>query len=243
MDITLKEFMSIMRKNLLLLILCSLAGLAVAFSAAKFAIQPTYVSTVKLYVYTKEGNTQNSNNYNNLNDLNYAQKIVNTYIEMLRTNSFYKQVKDNSTLQYSIDDLKDMIKFEVLNDTEVFQVSVSSHKPEDAKKIADTITSLAPKTINSIMESAKLKVVDSPSFPTKPSSPNVTLDTVVGFFIGLIAAVIASLVKEMLDVRIRDEEDISAHYNIPVLGSIPEFETGGVRRIVFKRKEDQREQA
>jgi capsular polysaccharide biosynthesis protein len=240
MDITLKDFLSILKKNSMFIIICTLAGLAAAFSIAKFAIRPTYVSTVKLYVYTKEASTRPSNDYDNLNNLNYAQKIVNTYIEMLRTNSFYKLVKDNSSLDYSIDELKDMIKFEVLNDTEVFQVSVSSHKPEDSKQIADSITSLAPKTINSIMESAKLKVVDSPSFPTEPSSPHVYLDAIVGLLIGLIISVIISLMREMLDIRIRDEEDIASHYNIPILGSIPAFETNSERRIVFQRKEDKK---
>lgn len=240
MDITLKDFFSILRKNLLFIIICSLVGFAGAFSIAKFAIQPTYVSTVKLYVYTKDDSERRSSDYNNLNDLNYAQKIVNTYIEMLRTNSFYKTVKDNSSVDYSVEELQNMIKFEVLNDTEIFQVSVSSHKPEEAKKIADTITDLAPETISSIKESALLKVVDSPSFPTKPSSPHVALDSIVGLLIGLIISIIVSLMREMLDIRIRNEEDIASHYNIPILGSIPAFETDSERRIVFQRKEDKK---
>ena len=231
MDISVKDLFKIILKNMLFIVICAVIGLAGTFSIFKFIVKPTYVSSVKLYVYTKESNA-NASNYNSLNDLNYAQKIVNTYIEMLRTDSFYKSVKDKGELDYSINDLKKMIQFNVLNDTEVFQVSVSSHNPEQSKKIADTITALAPQTISSIKESALLKVVDSASFPSKASSPNLVVDSVVGFILGIVAAVIYVLLKEMLDVRIKQEESLTARYNIPILGVIPEFEIHNTK-IIF----------
>lgn len=236
MDITLKDLMKLLSKNLILIAVCALAGMAVSFSIFKFLVKPTYVSTVKLYVYTK-GDAAGLDNYNNLNDLNYAQKIVNTYIEMLRTDSFFKAVKDKSSLDYSVDDLKEMIQFSVLNNTEVFQVSVSSHRPEDAKKIADTVTGLAPQTISGIKESALLKVVDSATFPTKPSSPRLLLDSVIGFFVGLVLAVLAALVKEMLDVRIKQEDDLVARYDIPILGSVPAFPESYSKTIIISDQE------
>lgn len=238
MDISFKDLLHLLTKNLLLIVICLVIGFAAAFSISKFAIQPTYVSTVKLYVYATDTGESAANNYSNLNDLNYAQKIVNTYIEMLRTNSFFKAVHDESSLGYSISDLEKMVDFAVLNDTEIFQVSVSSHKPEDSKQIADVITELAPKTISSIKDSANLRVVDSASFPTGPSSPNVMLCSAVGALLGLAAAIVYLLLKEMLDIRIRGEEGLAARYNIPVLGSIPAFETNGVRSIIFESKEE-----
>lgn len=235
MDITLKDFLKLLSKNLLVIIVCSLVGLTGSFSIFKFLVKPTYVSTVKLYVYTKD-NEMDNGNYNNLNNLNYAQKIVNTYIEMLRTDNFFKKVKDKSTLDYSVEDLEKMTDFSVLNNTEVFEVSVSSHQPEDSKKIADTITSLAPQTISSIKESALLKVVDSATFPTKPSSPKVLLDSVIGFLVGFIIAIIYILMKEMLDIRIKQEDDLTERYNIPLLGSIPAFPESHSRKIIFEEE-------
>lgn len=236
MDITLKDFMKLLSKNLILIVAFSLVGMAASFSVFKFLVKPTYISTVKLYVYTK-GDATSVDNYNNLNDLNYAQKIVNTYIEMLRTDSFFKAVKDKSALDYSVDDLKNMIRFSVLNNTEVFQVSVSSHRPEDSKQIADTVTALAPQTISGIKESALLKVVDSATFPTKPSFPRIMLDSAVGFLLGLVFAVIFALVKEMLDVRIKQEDDFTSKYNIPLLGTVPNFPETFSKTVIISDKE------
>jgi len=232
MEISITDLLKIIAKNFLVIVICAVVGLAGAFSIFKFVVKPTYVSSVKLYVYTKE-DTQNSSNTNYLNELNYAQKVVNTYIEMLRTDSFYKSVKDKAELDDSIDDLKKMVNFTILNDTEVFQVAVSSHNPEESKKIADTITSLAPQTIRAIKESALLKVVDSASFPSHASSPNIMLNSVIGFLLGIIAAVIYALLKETLDVRIKHEDDFISKYNIPILGSIPAFEIHSSKPIIF----------
>lgn len=232
MEITLKGAVRILTKNLLVILICSALGFAAAFLISKFLVQPTYQSTAKLYVYTKSDHTQTTN-YDYLNDLNYAQKVVNTYIEMLRTDSFYQAVKEKSGLNYSVEEMKTMISFTVLNETEVFQVSASSGKPEDAKKLADAITALAPQTISSIQESALLKVVDPPGFPASPSSPNITLNSIIGFLLGVITAVLFVLLKEMLDIRIKQEEDLLSHYNLPVLGSIPAFEGKNIDNIIF----------
>lgn len=222
MEFSLKDLLKLFAKSLKLILICAVIGLIGAFSIFKFLVKPVYVSSVKLYVYVKDSasNTQ----YSSLNDLNYAQKVVNTYIEMLRTDSFYKSVKDNSKVSYPIEELSKMIQFNILNGTEVFQISVSSHDPEEAKKIADTVTELAPKTIRSMKESALLKVVDPPSLPVKPSFPNIFLDCIAGFLLGAAASMIYIVLREMLDVRIKQEEDLTARYNIPILGTIPSFQ-------------------
>lgn len=240
MDITLKDLIKLFSKNFVVILICSSVGLISSFMVSKFLIKPTYVSTVKLYVYTKQDNT-NPQTYNSLNDLNYAQKIVNTYIEMLRTDSFYKSVKDRSALDYSVDDLKRMIQFSVLNDTEVFEASVSSHKPEDSKLIADTVTNLAPQAIAAIRETALLKVVDSATFPTKASSPNLALNSVVGFLLGLAFSLVYVLLRDILDIRIKQEDDLTSRYNIPILGAIPTFGETGVRTIIFEKEEKHEE--
>jgi capsular polysaccharide biosynthesis protein len=231
MDISLKDFLKLCAKNYIFILLCAAAGLVCAFSISVFLLKPTYISSVKLYVYVR-GTAPNSQ-YNSLNDLYYAQKVVNTYIEMLRTDSFYKSVKERSEANYPIEDLKKMIQFAILNDTEVFQVSVSSHNPEEAKRIADTVMELAPETIGSINESALLKVVDPASLPDRAASPNVPLNSAVGFLLGIAASIAYIVLKEAMDVRIKQEDDLTARYNIPILGTIPAFKSRGSENINF----------
>lgn len=220
MDISLKQLYKLIQRNIFLILLCAFIGFAGAFSISKFVIPKTYVSTVKLYVSAPQ-TSQNSGS--DINALNYAQKVVNTYIEMLQTNSFYQKVVDESKLSYTVENVKKMVAFSSLNDTEVFQAQVSAPDPNEAKTIADVITKLAPVTIGQLKENASLKVVDSATLPERPSSPNTTLNSIIGLLLGVILSIVFVLLRDVLDVRIKSEDDILEKYNIPILASIPAF--------------------
>lgn len=219
-EISLQQLVSIIRKNIIIVLACTFICGIGTFTVSKFIVPKTYVSTVKLYVSTP--NTS-KNSTTDINALNYAQKVVNTYIEMLQTNNFYQKVLEKSQISMNLVDFKKMIQFSTLNNTEVFQVKISSRDPKEAKKIADAITNLAPATISQLQEDASLKVVDPADLPDKPSAPNTLSSTIIGFLFGFALSVIFFLVKEMWDVRIKCEEDITQNYSIPVLASIPAF--------------------
>ncbi len=220
MDLSLQQLLQLVRKNILFVLICAIIGSAGALSLSKFAIPKTYISTVKLYVSSPESRQDSSAN---INALDYAQKVVNTYIEMLQTNSFYHKVIDQSKVNYTVDQFRKMISFSSLNNTEVFQAQVSAHDPNEAKTIADAITMLAPATISELKENASLKVVDPAVLPDNPSFPNIVLNSAVGFLLAVMGSIIVVLLRNILNVRIKDEEDLMEKYNIAILASIPAF--------------------
>jgi len=232
MDISLEELFRLIRKNILLIIICAMIGSGGAFSISKFAISKTYISTVKLYVSTPESSQDSTVNFN---ALNYAQKVVNTYIEMLKTDSFYKKVMDQSKVNYTVDNFRKMVTFSALNNTEVFQAQVSARDPNEAKTIADAITTLAPTTIGELKENSSLKIVDSAVLPDKPSSPNTVINTIIGFLLGVIGSVTIVLLRNSLNVRIKNEDDLIEKYNIPILASIPAFNTQFVKGKNYRK--------
>lgn len=221
LEISLPQIVKMMRKHIIAILIFTCVGGIVSFAISQYAIAKTYISTVKLYVFTS---TSADDNYSNdINELNYAQKVVNTYIEMLQTDSFLKNVQEQSGVNMDFGAFKKAVTFSTLNDTEVFKADVSAHDPNVAKKIADTISDLAPSTIAQFKEGASLKIVDPAVLPDKPSSPNVLMNTMVGFLLGLFLPIIYFVLKESMDVRIKGEEDITEHYNLAVLASIPAF--------------------
>lgn len=220
MEITVKQLFSIIRKNLVLIILSAAVCFLGAYGISRFVIPKTYQSTVKMYVSTP---TSADGSAADINALNYAQKVVNTYIEMLQTNSFYQKVLNKSGAKIPLEDLQKMVRFSALNDTEVFQATVSSRDPEQAKLLADTVAALAPVTISQMKENASLKVVDPAALPDRPSSPNTLLNSLIGLLLGLAGSLIFAVARDTLDIRIKGEDDILEKYNIPVIASIPAF--------------------
>jgi capsular polysaccharide biosynthesis protein len=58
--------------------------------------------------------------------------------------------------------------------------------------------------------------------PLYPASPRVVLNTAIAAFAGLLLAVGAALVLELLDRRLRTVDDVATALDLPVIGVMPE---------------------
>jgi succinoglycan biosynthesis transport protein ExoP len=71
----------------------------------------------------------------------------------------------------------------------------------------------------------QLQVLDPPSLPVQPSSPNRMRISLVGLLVGLAIGLAFALEREMTDSRVRDDEDLDNIVPVPVLVSIPRIST------------------
>ena len=117
-----------------------------------------------------------------------------------------------------------MISFESIENTEVFKAIVTSSSPYEAKDIGDAIAKTAPDTIANVKDNAKLKIVDEATVPKDPTSPNVTKNVLIAFAVGLIISLVISFVRDILDVKIKYNEEMTTILELPILAAIPDFE-------------------
>lgn len=226
MEITLKDAIELLMKRFAFITISTAVGLCSLFIISCFIIHPSYTASVQLYV-----STQDTSSSANLNDLNYAQKVVSTYINILQTKVFYQQVLEESGMDYTKEQLKDMTKIRVVNNTEIFEIAVTTHDPEHSYRLAMAMQQEAPELIRNIKSTTQISVVDPVAFPTKPSGPNILVNTLIGGAFGLFLSVILSFFWEMIDVKVKDQEELAKRYDIPILGAIPDFKMG--RKITF----------
>lgn len=218
MEYTLTDIFKILLKHLLIILLCTVLGAGGTFAVSKYVLDKEYTATVSMYAAR---NSENADIYTSLTDLNYAQQVVNTYIVILKTNDFLGKVVRQSGLEYSLGELKGMVTMNPINDTEVFEIHVTSKVPEDSLILANTIVSLAPQKIAEIKSADDVKAVDPAILPTEPSSPNILLNTAMGFVLGIVLGILVAFLRETLNKRVKDEDDLLLHYNVPILGMIP----------------------
>jgi capsular polysaccharide biosynthesis protein len=222
-EISLNHLYQLLKKNIIFIIILAVLGGGIALGYTKLMVKEKYTTAVKLYVYVP--NAQATSTVN-MTDISTAQKVVKTHIQLLNTVQFFNDVIDTSELKYSASQLKNMVTFSILDATEVFQVSVVTGAPEESKLIADTIAKIAPETIASFQENATLKIVDAALLPSTPSSPNVSMNIIIGVLLGIGGSAFFVLLKDFLDVTVKSEDDIIEKYNIPVLACIPDFDDG-----------------
>lgn len=223
MEISFKDILRIIKKNLVFIIIISLIFSVCSFFVTKFFIKKTYTATVKLYVSADYKDSESG--YEDLNRYNLSSKLVATYIELLDTNNFYEDVSKELNNKYTASQLKEMVKFTGVEDTEVFKADITSNSPTEAKNIADAVAKTAPVTIKELLSSnSTLKIVDTATTPQNPTSPNVARNVIVAFLIGLVLSVIIAFIRDYFDVKIKYDDEMTTIYNVPVLAAIPDFE-------------------
>jgi len=221
MELSLLDIINILTRRIWILFLCTLLGLSGALLISMFLITPKYSASAQLYV---NPNRDNIDNTGNLGELQYSQRLVNSYLIILKNDSFLEKVSNESNLNYTPGQLKGMLSLSSINNTEIFEVKIETVSAQHSYQLVSTIIELAPGEITRIRPADSVRLVSPAKVPASPSSPNVRLNTAIGAILGLMLAVGLVLLIEMLDIRIKTEDELVSKFNIPVIGSIPNID-------------------
>lgn len=231
-------------RNAWLIVLCAIIfGIGGYIYTAK-CVDPMYQSSILLYV--NNTNRAESTGDISASDLATSQRLVKTYIIILRSTPVMEKVANNleqtTGKKLSGGVINGMISAGAENETEVFRVSVSSTDPVLAAEVANSVAEVAPKEIESIILGSSAKVVQHATVAGAPYSPNKTRQAMLTAIIGAALAIVFVLAREFLDVRIKSEEDLAAICDAPILGFIPELGQESSTRYSYTPQSDDKEE-
>ena len=220
-EIDLQEMLFSYLHHAWVIVLCVIAFVGMALAYTKLFVTPMYRASVTMYV-------SNSINTSNLEyiasaDLNVSQKLVETYVTIIKSDRVLEEVKEKGDLDYSAFRLRGMISAEQEGDTEVFTVSVANADPELAAKIANIIAEVAPNEIADIVKGSSTAIIDFAKVPNAPYTPNYIKNAFFGALIGFVLSVVYLTIRYLMDVHINDAEDLERMCDYPVLGQIPDI--------------------
>lgn len=231
--ITMEELIGIIWRKMWLIILCTILGGGIAYFVTSQYVAPKYEASISMYV---NNNSQRNKMDVDYSDINISKELVPTYMEILKSNTILDQVINYTKLEYTRKQMYDMVKTSALANTEIFIVKVTSKNPEHGASIANAIAKLAPKEITRITRAGSVEVIDYADVATKPSSPNIILNTIIGIMLGGIMSVLIVLIMEKMDTRIKDEKQLQSIIGIPLLGEIPLFEKPSKNKVKRSKK-------
>ena len=79
--------------------------------------------------------------------------------------------------------------------------------------------------ISEVMQPIDVQVIDAAFESTGPISPKKTLNIVIAAFLGLFIGIVIAFVLEYMNKTIKTAEDVQRYLDLPVLGSIPDFDS------------------
>lgn len=223
--IDLLEVFAIVRQHILIVILATVIAAVAGFSVSRFLLVPQYEASALMIVNTRQDTTANVTS----DQINSATKLVSTYSIIIKSDTVLQQVINNLGLSLTYSELQERVTVSAVDDTQVMKITVRSDNIEWARQVCEQITQIAPDVILESVEAGSVKLISQASANPDPVSPNVKRNTAVAAMLGLALSLGVIILREMLDNKIKTEEDVRKYLDMPVIGVIPDYEMGGKR--------------
>ncbi|GGL29600.1 polysaccharide biosynthesis tyrosine autokinase [Phycicoccus endophyticus] len=216
----LQDYLHVVRKRWRVILLVVLVTVAAA-AAATLAATKQYESTSQYFVST----TGSDDSGSLLQGSTFTQQRVKSYTQLLTTPRILEPVAE--AVGGSADALASEVTATSPPDTVLIEVAVRDPDPARATAIGEAIAAEFPSAVSELespeggaSSPVKVTVVQAPSTPTSPASPQPVRNLALGVVLGLLLGLGAAVLREMLDKGVRTAEDVKAITDVPVLGSI-----------------------
>lgn len=224
-ELNLKRLAEILFKHIGMIIAVTLIAGILSFIYSETMIVQEFESSVSLYV-----NNETSEETNKIlsSDIAASQMLVDTYIVIVKSERVLSQVceklAEQGVNEYTVDSLGRAISASSVDDTEIFEITVRDTNPENTYLVANIIAEVAPPIIQDIVKASSVSVIDYARGGIKVS-PNIQTNMVLGLLVGFLFSCIFIVLREIFDMRIKNEEDLEQWFKLPILGVIPDIGT------------------
>lgn len=225
-EIDLLDLFSFYMSRLPLLIGAVLIGALCAGLFTHYCIPDKFTAVSRMYMISAS-----SDSVINLSDLNLGTSLSNDYVELMKSRPVLEEVINTLNLEYTYEELRNMIDLGVVTGTRIVKISTTSTDPYEAMIISNEIARVSKVQLPKVMDAPAPTIVEEAIVPKYKSSPSLKRNTVVGA-LALLACVLAILtVKYLLDDTIKTSEDVEKEFGVMPLTVIPEGTIKGLKKV------------
>ncbi len=160
----------------------------------------------------------------------YAQNQVESFAQLAVTPEVLQPVIDRLDLPESPAALARAVEVTVPTGTVIVEVTVTDGSAERSAELADAVITSLSDVVERIAPQDEAgdptvvaTTVTPAEVPSAPASPDVPLVLAAGLVAGLLAGLGLAWLRETLDTRIADAEDVAEVTPLPVLGNVPSW--------------------
>ena len=202
-------------ENAIWILLTAVIGAVIAGWITVFLIKPKYSATSGLYVMNRQDSAIN------LADLQIGSSLTSDYSEVFSNWHVQETVLQRLGLDYSYAQLDKMISVNNPTNTRILYITATSIYPDEAKGLADTYASVAREFIAATMDTQQPSIFMEALRPSKPSSPSLLKNVVIGFALGFLLCAGIVVLIFVLDDKVRSGDDVEKYLHMPLLGMLP----------------------
>lgn len=212
---TLLELMHLLKKHLILVIALPVVC-AVAMAIVSFAFLPnTYSAETSMYVLAQ---SEEDTGTSLQSSLSTGQLITNDVSALIESD----RVLNDTAEDLGLDDL-DGFDISVTSETttRLITLTVEGEDPQEVADVANAMVRNVSNVAQEVMNVQSVNVIDEARTPENPSGPNRPMYVAVALLGGLFLAVAFVVLKDMLNTKVRNAEELEELLGVPVIGRIP----------------------
>ncbi|MDO5633341.1 MAG: polysaccharide biosynthesis tyrosine autokinase [Micrococcus sp.] len=208
------DLLRVLRANRWVLVLSTALGLAVGLIFSW--VQPTVYTAVSTGLVVVEGEAT-------LSGTETAQGRARSYVPLINSRPVRERVMEATGLESGGISLQGA----VVPDTNLIQVSANATSAQGAADLANEALVATAHVANDLDPTSNVRVtaMEDALPPAGPSSPHVLRNAAIGMALGLVAGIVVSLLRRVVDLRIRTTTDAQNATGAGLLGVIPKDET------------------
>lgn len=212
--------LKIIKNNLIWLIALPLIAMVIAFSISKYYLVPEYTSSAQVFITTNVESDSEKKTTVYSEQLRTNMQMANTFNTILKSSRMFGTVRSELNLAETNEALAKKISIKSDKDSLVFTVSAEDTSPKRAQKIVNTITKTYQKDLPKLISNNKVIILEPASLPLETSSPNVLINTMIAFILGIMGSMILVSLIYLFRNVIEGEDDLE-ELSLKFVGDIP----------------------
>ncbi|MBQ1278818.1 MAG: hypothetical protein IIY13_00135, partial [Clostridia bacterium] len=200
------------------------AGLALTY--CEFIAEPSYKATASVLVTNGAiaGEIEATGDKVAATDVSASLYLADTITDILKTPDVYMQLSHELGGDYTYVNLMESFTISRRSDDSLFvDLEFVSGDPMQAMRVANTFAEIACQYVPEVIPYAYARVTATASKSTL-AFPQTTTTTVIAALLGAVLAYAIAFVVEYTNSTLKGEEEFINKYNVPLLGSVPDFE-------------------
>lgn len=221
-EINLKDLLNYYKNKFMYILIILIIIVAGGILYKTLLEKPKYESKTSLILTGFNQNELNSSIDNN--ELTINQKLVSTYQQITKSDKVLSQVIDELNLKYEIEELANNITVNAVTDTEIIEITVVDTNAKSAYKIVTKIAEVFSEEVKDIYNVSNVSVLDEARIAKAKSNMSLAKSIIIFIVIGLVLGIGIVTVCYYFDTTIKTSEQLEAKFDLPILGSIPNFD-------------------
>lgn len=167
---------------------------------------------------------------------NLSARLLQSYAQIIQSRSIVTTAVRENGLPLNTDAIVRNLSADAIAQTQILELRYRGNNPGLAQRIVDAVAGTFVEEIERIETTGggedaepaiQVSVIDPANRPTRPVAPNPVRNMVLAFGFAIFLGAGLAIVRERLDVTVKNRREIEEELELPVLHSIPKLDTHG----------------